>query len=115
MKRPDDGRGANAEVLDEPVRFSFQQLCSICEVSPETLAAMVEEGVLQARGDRPSHWVFTAASVTRVRRACRLRGDLELDFSGLALALDLMEERDRLRAEVDRLRNHLRSLMDTAR
>ena len=73
---------------------------------------LVNEGVLHADGDRPSGWLFTAASVDRVRRACRLRHDLELDFSGLALALDLMEERDRLRSEVDQLRNHLRMLMD---
>lgn len=103
-----------AEVLDDPAEFSVRQLCDICQVTPELLRVMVSEGVLSARGDHPSRWVFSATSVTRVRRACRLRHDLELDYSGLALALDLMEERDRLRAEVRQLRNHLRNLVNAA-
>ena len=106
------GQEIVVEVLDDPAEFSFRQLCDICQVSPELLSTLVTEGVLHADGDRPSGWLFTAASVTRVRRACRLRHDLQLDFSGLALALDLMEERDRLRSEVARLRSHLRLLAD---
>lgn len=107
-----DAQEIVVEVLEGPAEFSFGQLCNICQVTPELLRILVNEGVVTAEGERPSHWQFAAASVTRVRRARRLRNDLELDFSGLALALDLMEERDRLQAEVNQLRNHLRILMD---
>ena len=108
------GEDRLAEVLDDPAEFNLRQLCDICQVTPELLRVMVSEGVLSARGDQPSSWQFTAASVTRVRRACRLRNDLELDYSGLALALDLMEERDRLRAEVQQLRHEFRILVTSA-
>ena len=101
------------EVLEGPAEFSFSQLCNICQVTPDLLRILVDEGVVIAKGERPAHWQFAATSVTRVRRACRLRNDLELDYAGLALALDLMEERDRLRAEVNQLRNHLRVLVST--
>ena len=108
-----ESRESPVELLEEAAEFNFRQLCDICQVAPELLAALVDEGVLHANGDRPAHWSFSATAVTRVRRACRLRHDLELDFGGLALALDLMEERDRLQAELGRLRQHLRLLMDS--
>ncbi len=111
MMEISDGQEIVVEVLESSAEFSFIQLCNICHVTPELLRILVDEGVVIAQGERPAQWQFTAASVTRVRRACRLHNDLELDFAGLALALDLMEERDRLRAEVVQLRNHLRRLV----
>jgi chaperone modulatory protein CbpM len=99
------------EILGDSTRFSFNQLCQMCQVSPEMVHRMVAEGILRARGSRPSRWVFEATSITRVRRARRLRRDLELDYSGLALALDLMEERDRLEREVQSLRFQLQSVL----
>ncbi len=109
MTRDDHDRDT-AELVDESAGFSFTQLCDICQVRPEMLARMVAEGVLHARGEGPSRWIFASTTVTRARRACRLRRDLELDYGGLALALDLMEERDRLQRELRSLRIRLRAL-----
>ena len=108
----EEGRaGQSVEILDESVQFSFTQLCQMCRISPEMLQQMVAEGILQAQGSRPSRWVFASTSVTRARRACRLRHDLDLDYAALALALDLMEDRERLEREVHSLRTQLRSLL----
>ena len=42
-------------------------------------------------------WRFSGTALRRTRLALRLERDLELNLAGVALALDLMEEVERLR------------------
>jgi chaperone modulatory protein CbpM len=48
-----------------------------------------------------SEWHFTGAALRRARLALRLERDLELNLAGVALALDLMEELQTLRRELN--------------
>ena len=54
-------------------------------------------------GRDPEHWRFRGASVRRVRCALRLERDLGVNFAGAALALELLEELEALRARLERL------------
>ena len=60
---------------------------------------MVEEGIVEPRGDAPSDWRFTGRSLFRAQRALNLARDLRVNWSGAALALDLLEEIERLRVD----------------
>ncbi len=60
----------------------------------------VEEGVLNVVEINAAEWHFTGAALRRARRALRLERDLEINLAGLALALELMEEVERLRREL---------------
>ena len=60
---------------------------------------MVEEGVLEPRGVTPAEWRFPGSAVTRAQKALKLARDLRVNWPGAALALDLLDEIERLRLE----------------
>ena len=95
----------DAVVVDETFRFSLAQLCRACRVDSERLVALVEEGVLRPEGDRPASWEFSGPSLARARAALRLSRDLELDASGVALVLGLLDEIAELRSRLQRFGN----------
>lgn len=90
------------DVLEEDVEFSMAELCGACRVSAERLMELIEYGVLEPLDEQPGHWRFRGVSVRRVRSAVRLERDLGVNLSGAALALDLLEEIERLRARLRR-------------
>jgi len=110
MRRQDDKRPAaspavqtagalGGTVLDQRPIFSLEELCRICGVHAELVFEMVEEGVLSTAGSDPTRWRFRGDAVLRVQKAMRLTRDLRVNWPGVALALDLMDEIERLRVE----------------
>lgn len=90
------------EVVEEEVLFSLVELSHICQVPEDQVLAWVSEGALEPAGDAPPQWRFAGVSLRRTRVAVRLARDFELSSSGVALALDLLDEIDALRAELRR-------------
>ena len=89
-------------IVEADTAFSLGELCRACAVSAEDVIRLVEEGVIEPRGREPRAWRFEAVCVRRVSRAQRLRRDLGLNLAGAALAVDLLEELDRLRTRLRR-------------
>ncbi len=87
-------------LLDETIEISLGDICRICEVHAEEIIEMVNEGVLTPRGQAPETWRFSGTALHRARRALRLQRDLQVNLAGAALALDLMEELEGLRARL---------------
>jgi chaperone modulatory protein CbpM len=94
-------------LLDEGTVVTLSELTRVCGISQEQVRSMVREGMLQPRGAAPESWRFTGIEVRRTRRAVRLQQDLELNLAGAALALDLLDEVERLRRRVHCLEQHL--------
>jgi chaperone modulatory protein CbpM len=90
-------------VVEETLHFTLVQLCRACRAEQQQLIVLVEEGVLQPAGDTPRDWVFSGPSLRRARAALRLSRDLELNTSGTALVLDLLDEIEALRSRLKRL------------
>lgn len=85
------------QLLDESLELEFEEFCRICHASEEFVAALVAEGVIEPRGELRGQWRFTGRSVRRTQVAVRLHHDLDVNLPGVALALDLLEEIERLR------------------
>ena len=85
-------------LLDERTIFTLHELCIACGVHAEIVIEMVEEGVLHPRGAEPADWRFSGSAVTRAQKALKLSRDLRVNWPGAALALDLLEEIERLRS-----------------
>ena len=66
-------------------------------------AALGRRGRARADRRRASEWRFAGASLRRTRVATRLARDFELNPPGVALALDLLDEIEALRAHLRRL------------
>ena len=86
------------DVLGEDVELTLVELCRTCRLPAERVTELVEEGIIEPLGREPAGWRFRWTSVRRVRCALRLERDLGVNLAGAALALDLLEELDRLRA-----------------
>jgi len=91
------------EIFDDSVELSLADLCQACQLPAERVFELVEEGVIDPLGPEPMRWHFRAISVQRVRCAQRLRHDLGVNTAGAALAIDLLEELEHLRARLRRL------------
>jgi len=92
-------------LLDEQTELSLNELCRACSSSAEWVIALVEEGALEPVGHEQSRWRFTGASLRRAHTAMHLQRDLGLNLAGIALALDLLEEMETMRARLRRLEN----------
>jgi chaperone modulatory protein CbpM len=82
-------------VLDERVTFTLAEFCRACGVQRELVLEMVEEGIIDPAGRDETGWLFYGESLVRARIALRLVRDLEVNWPGAALALDLLEELER--------------------
>ncbi len=90
-------------VLDEETMLSLGDLCNACSRHAEWVVELVDEGILQPVGRNQDQWRFPGTSLQRAHIAMRLQRDLEINLAGVALALDLMDEIESLRALVCRL------------
>jgi chaperone modulatory protein CbpM len=84
--------------------YSLAQLAELAGASEELLRELVEWGAITPRAEGAGQWLFTGATVTTVRTACRLGTDLELEPQGMALALSLLERIRQLEAQLAGLR-----------
>ncbi len=87
----------SAMLLDESVEFTLAELCAACSVSEEAVLEIVAEGIVEPLGDERSQWRFSGVAVARVHRVICLQQDFGVNLAGAALALDLLEELERLR------------------
>ncbi len=91
----------NGVLLDEHMFLSLNEFCRVCTHQSEWIIEMVEYGILEPQGSTPDDWRFPAASLDRARRAMRLHQDLQINMAGIALALQLMDELNNLRTQVN--------------
>ena len=87
-------------VIDETIEFDLDELCRVCGVSTEWLITLVEEGVLEPEGSDHRNWRFNGNCLRRVRIARELETDLGVNLPGAALALELLDEVERLRKHI---------------
>jgi chaperone modulatory protein CbpM len=55
---------------------------------------LVEHGVLEPVGSTSGNWRFVGTSIVRAKKARRRNRDLGINAAGVALVLDLLEERE---------------------
>ncbi len=95
------------DILDPEEILDFFRFCRVCRLESKTVIAMVEEGVVEPDGQSVEDWKFTFSSVSRVQKARRLQQDFELNLPGVALSIDLLDEIEELRQEIDLLKRRL--------
>jgi len=91
----------------EAIFFSLQELCHCTQLSTQAVIEIVEQGIVEPGGDSPESWTFDTQMVVVTKRAQRLHADLDIDWSGIALALHLIDEVERLREDNKRLKRQL--------
>jgi len=87
-------------VIVEEIELTLAEVSRGCAVHAEYVVELVQEGVLLPRGAEPQRWRFGGAALRRVNTALRLQRDLGLNLAGVALAMQLLDEVNDLRARL---------------
>src|SRR5689334_216050 len=86
--------------LDEGQRFSLSELADLSGLPESELRQLVEYAALEPAEAGAVERCFTAECLALARMARRLRNDFDLDASGVALTISLIERIRALEAEV---------------
>lgn len=89
-------------------RITVTELCE-CEGIPDTVVIeMVEYEIARPlTGSSTRDWVFDTTSAHWLRRAIRLRRELEIDWVAVSVLIKLLREKEQLHRENDALRQRL--------
>ncbi len=97
---------------DESATITFTQVCHTCRISEEALIELLEHGLLRGIDASSKKAVFKPQMIHRIRSARRLQDDLGVNLPGVVLALELRDELERVRRELDILRRHFEGRLD---
>lgn len=86
---------------------SFDHVVEVSGLRRAELRVLVDTGVIQPSGQGSRDVVFHTECIVIARKARRLRDDFDLDADGLALAVRLLCQVERLEGEVAGLRARL--------
>lgn len=90
--------------LSQWQRLSISELALYSGMSEVDLHELVDYGVLTPSNPQELQWAFGADCVVRVRKAGRLRDELELDIHAMALAIMLLDRIDELETQMTAMR-----------
>ncbi|QIX96580.1 chaperone modulator CbpM [Cedecea sp. FDAARGOS_727] len=81
------------------VTFTVTEFCLHTGIAEDEINEIVGLGVIEPYDFEARPWQFDDHALNVAQRALRLRRELELDWPGIAVALSLLEENERLRQE----------------
>jgi len=91
----------SGHILEEDVQLTLGELSRGCAVQAVHIMELVEEGILEPCGGRdPMAWRFPGDSLRRARIALRLQQDLDVNLSGAALIIDLLDRVEQLQRQL---------------
>jgi len=94
-------------VLDDDHPLTLAELSRACAMHAEWVLELVDEGILEPipppapRVSDSRQWCFSGHNLHRALVVRRLQRDLGVNLAGAALALELMEEVETLRARIN--------------
>ncbi|MBO0368940.1 chaperone modulator CbpM [Pseudomonas shirazensis] len=89
------------------VQLDMRTLCQEADITADWVIEIVEHGIVEPSGRTPEDWLFDDRAPVTLKRAVKLHQELELEWEGVALALELLEEVQHLRSENTMLRQRL--------
>ena len=81
--------------------LDLEAFAAACGTEAEFVRLLVDEGLVQPVAQQPA-WRFGGEELARVRRIRRLQRDFEANLQSVAVMLDLLDEIDRLRSQLQR-------------
>jgi chaperone modulatory protein CbpM len=97
--------------IDYTLTFNLADACHAIGSEDSLIYAIVEHGIVEPEGESPQDWLFDLEMICTAKRALRLQRDLHLDWSAIALVVSLVDERDRLRIDNQKLQAQLQRFL----
>jgi chaperone modulatory protein CbpM len=79
--------------------LSFTEVCLQTGVSEDTVVEIIEQGIFAPEGGATGEWLFSPEMIILTKKAVRLHRDLGVDWAGIALAIELLDEVEMLREQ----------------
>jgi chaperone modulatory protein CbpM len=87
--------------LSDEHALELEAFAAACGTQIDFVRLLVDEGLLAPATQQPA-WRFGGEEIARVRRIRRLQRDFEANLQSVAVMLDLIDEIERLRAQLQR-------------
>lgn len=109
----DRNHAISVELMEPAATFTLREVCERGDCHAEFVIKLVNYGVITPVEETPEErqWRFDLQTLARLRKAQRLQQDLKMNLPGLAMSLELLDEVQEMRREVDRLNQQLRHLL----
>jgi chaperone modulatory protein CbpM len=95
------------ETQSDPM--SLSELCANFDISPEFIRELIAFEIIQTAQEAAEQRLFNMLELQRIKRAIRLQRDLEVNFAGIAVILDLLDELEELRRKSQLFEKHFSS------
>ncbi len=90
-------------IIESSKPLSFDEMCQAVHVDAPVLTQMIELNLIVPQGESPHSWLFDSICLKRAKVAVNLHQDLEINMSGIGLALDLLDKIERLETRINML------------
>ena len=89
-----------AQLIDSRTEITLVQLCRRSDVEEERVKRLLDEGIIEPSRREGDTLYFRYECVKRTRVVTRLQSDLGVNVAGAALALELLEHIEQLKARL---------------
>ena len=89
-------------IFDETSEITIVELCEVCSVDQQTIKDLIAEGIIEPLDNGGEKTRLPYSSVRRTHTVVHLQRDLGVNLAGAALALELLDRIDKLRAQLRR-------------
>ena len=93
--------------------LSFTEVCLKTGLAQDVVVEIIEHGIVEPIGASPDEWLFSPAMLIVTKKAVRLHRDLEVDWAGIALAIELLDEVEQLREKNAHLQRRLGRFLES--
>lgn len=90
---------------DATITYTITEVQTICVVDRTVIEELVAYGIVEPIGSSYEQWIFNYHALSRTQKALRLHQDLAINWPGIALALELLDELEELRQTVATLKS----------
>ena len=92
--------------------LSFSELCLQEGLTENIVIEIIEQGIVEPLGDSPGEWLFSPSMLVVTKKAARLHRDLDVNWAGIALAIELLHQVEGLREKNRYLERRLSRFVD---
>lgn len=88
--------------------ISFIQVCKLYHISENWLEDLLKHGLIDNTDENPKNLTFDEKLLTQIQKAHRFHEDLDVNIPGVMVILDLLEELENTKEELDILKRHIK-------
>lgn len=93
-------------LIEETTTVSFTEVCHKYNIPKELLIEMIEQGLFPNQPTQIEQIALDQKALRHIEAAFRLHRDLGINLPGVALAIELLEEIEKMRTELNILHKH---------